>query len=84
MIKLYASYKETLEKRAMGFLMTSWDRKLLRYGELFEREMMDLSVNIRLENALDKGWQILAACFEPLETGLRTELLEKYWPKKTA
>ena len=84
MIKLYASYKETLEKRAMGFLMTAWDRKLLRYGELFEREMMDLSVNIRLENALDKGWQILAACFEPLETGLRTELLEKYWPKKTA
>ncbi|HOF83960.1 MAG TPA: V-type ATP synthase subunit B [Candidatus Aminicenantes bacterium] len=84
MIKLYASYKETLEKRAMGFLMTAWDRKLLRYGELFEREMMDLSVNIRLENALDKGWQILAACFEPLETGLRTELLEKYWPKRTA
>jgi V/A-type H+/Na+-transporting ATPase subunit B len=84
MIKLYASYKETLEKRAMGFLMTSWDKKLLRYGEMFERGMMDLSVNIPLEAALDKGWRILADCFEPRETGLRTALCEKYWPNKTA
>ena len=83
MIKLYASYKETLEKRAMGFLMTPWDKKLLRYGGLFEHEMMDLSVNIPLEAALDKGWRILADCFEPQETGLRTNLLDKYWPAKT-
>ena len=68
MIKLYAAYKETLEKKSMGFQMTDWDQKLLKYGEIFEREMMDLSVNIPLEAALDKGWQILAACFAPEET----------------
>jgi V/A-type H+-transporting ATPase subunit B len=84
MIKLYASYKDTLEKKSMGFQMTAWDSKLLRYGELFEREMMDLSVNIPLEAALDKGWEMLASCFEPRETGLRTELIEKFWPRKTA
>ncbi|MBL8968278.1 MAG: V-type ATP synthase subunit B, partial [Spirochaetaceae bacterium] len=84
MIKLYASYKDTLEKKSMGFQMSAWDKKLLRYGEAFEREMMDLSVNIPLEKALDKGWEILADCFEPRETGLRTELIEKFWPKKTA
>ncbi len=84
MIKLYASYKDTLEKKAMGFQMSSWDAKLLKYGELFEQEMMDLSVNIPLEGALDKGWEILASCFDPQETGLRTELAEKYWPKARA
>ena len=56
----------------MGFRMSDWDQKLLKYGELFEREMMDLSVNIPLEQALDRGWQILAECFTPEETGLRT------------
>jgi V/A-type H+-transporting ATPase subunit B len=81
MIKLYSSYKDTLEKRAMGFIMSSWDNKLLKYGEQFEREMMDLSVNIPLERALDLGWEILAASFSPEETGLRTELIEKFWPK---
>ncbi len=84
MIKLYASYKDTLEKKAMGFQMSNWDAKLLKYGELFEQEMMDLSVNIPLEGALDKGWEILASCFDPQETGLRTELAEKYWPKARA
>jgi len=82
MIKLFSAYRDTLEKKSMGFQMTAWDRKLLKYGELFEREMMDLSVNIPLEKALDKGWDILADCFEPQETGLQTKLTDKFWPKK--
>ncbi len=82
MIKLYASYKETLEKKAMGFRMSDWDDKLLKYGVMFEEELMALSVNIPLEQALDKGWNILAECFTPEETGLRTGLLEKFWPGK--
>ena len=81
MIKLYSSYKDTLEKRSMGFIMTQWDEKLLKYGEQFETRMMDLSVNIPLEKALDLGWEILAACFNPEETGLRTELISQFWPK---
>lgn len=80
MIKLFAAYRDTLEKKSMGFQMTAWDRKLLKYGELFESRMMDLSVNIPLEKALDEGWEILASCFEPRETGLRTDLIQKFWP----
>ncbi|HSL87562.1 MAG TPA: hypothetical protein VK861_11545, partial [Bacteroidales bacterium] len=83
MIKLYAAFKESLEKKSMGFKMSEWDQKLLTYGLLFEREMMDLSVNIPLEAALDKGWEILAASFEPEETGLKSELVATYWPKRT-
>jgi V/A-type H+-transporting ATPase subunit B len=84
MIKLYSSYRDTLEKKAMGFIMTPWDGKLLKYGESFERQMMDLSVNIPLERALDLGWEILADCFSPEETGLRTELIDKFWPGEKA
>jgi V/A-type H+-transporting ATPase subunit B len=82
MIKLYSAYKDTLEKKAMGFIMTEWDDKLLKYGNEFEHEMMDPSVNIPLERALDLGWEILSDCFSPEETGLRTELIDKFWPKK--
>ncbi|MBN1695989.1 MAG: V-type ATP synthase subunit B [Spirochaetales bacterium] len=80
MIKLYALYKETLEKKAMGFRMSEWDTKLLSYGRLFEEKLMDLKVNISLEKALDRGWEILAECFTPEETGLRTELTAAFWP----
>jgi V/A-type H+-transporting ATPase subunit B len=82
MIQLFANYRETLEKRSMGFQMSAWDRKLLEYGSLFEKEMMSLKVNIPLEKALDRGWGILAGCFTPEETGIKKSLIDKYWPKR--
>lgn len=82
LIQLYAQYNETEEKRAMGFRMSEWDKKLLKYGKLFEASMMDLSVNISLEDALDKGWEILAECFTPEETRMKTDLIKQFWPKE--
>lgn len=82
MIKLYAAYKDTIEKKSMGFMMSDWDEKLLKYGQLFESELMDLSVNISLEDALDLGWKILSQCFEKNETGLKSELIGQYWPEE--
>ena len=81
MIKLYAQYKETVEKQSMGFKMSAWDQKLLKYGAKFESGMMDLSVNIPLEEALDLGWRILAECFEKGEVGIPSKLSDKFWPK---
>jgi V/A-type H+-transporting ATPase subunit B len=80
-IQLYALCRETREKRDMGFEMSAWDQKLLRYGDLFEDQIMDLSVNIPLFEALDRCWAILADCFEPAETGIRRNLIEEHWPK---
>ncbi len=81
MIQLFAQYRATLEKQSMGFRMSPWDGKLLRYGERFEQEMMDLSVNIPLEEALDLGWRILADSFDPVETGIRSQMIERFWPR---
>ncbi len=82
MIQLFADYRETVEKRSMGFQMSAWDKKLLIYGERFETELMDLSVNTPLEKGLDSGWKILSDIFEPTETGIKESLLKQYWPKK--
>ena len=82
-IQLYALCRESREKRDMGFEMSAWDRKLLQYGDRFEKQIMDLRVNIPLEEALDRCWTILAACFEPAETGIRRAIVEKHWPKGT-
>jgi V/A-type H+/Na+-transporting ATPase subunit B len=79
MIQLFADYRDTVEKQSMGFQMSAWDKKLLAYGKLFEKQMMSLDVNISLEDALDRGWQIMAECFTPEETGIKKSLIEKYW-----
>ena len=80
MIRMYSSHKETLEKKNMGFAMSRWDEKLLKYGQLFENKLMDLSVNLSLEEALDLGWKILAECFEKDETGIKSDLTDEFWP----
>ncbi len=82
MIRLYSSYKETSEKKNMGFSMSRWDEKLLKYGVLFENKLMSLSVNLSLEEALDLGWEILADCFEKQETGIKSDLIDEFWPVK--
>jgi len=81
MIKLYSSYKDSMEKQSMGFQMSDWDEKLLKYGKLFESSMMDLTVNIPLEQALDQGWEILSQCFLPEETGMKSSLVDQFWPE---
>lgn len=81
-IQLYSQSRETREKHAMGFEMSEWDGKLLKYGEEFEKEIMDFSVNISLFEGLDKCWNILAKYFKPRETGIKSELCNKFWPKK--
>jgi len=64
----------------MGFEMSPWDRKLLKYGLLFERRIMDLSIHVPLFAALDRCWEILAECFNPAETGIRRAIVERHWP----
>ncbi len=81
-IQLYALCRESREKRDMGFEMSEWDERLLRYGVLFEDRIMDLAVNISLFEALDRCWDILAECFEPAETGIRSSIIDAHWPVK--
>ena len=82
MIRLYADSKKARERQSMGFRLSRWDEKLLRYSFLFEEKMMNLEVNLALEDALDLGWLILAECFELEEIGVKKQISDKYWPRE--
>lgn len=82
MIRLYADSKKARERQAMGFRISRWDEKLLRYSFLFEERMMNLEVNLPIEKALDLGWLTLAECFDLEETGIKKQIADKYWPRE--
>jgi V/A-type H+-transporting ATPase subunit B len=82
MIRLYADSKKARERQAMGFRLSRWDEKLLRYSFLFEQRMMNLQVNLALEEALDLGWLTMAECFELEEIGVKKQISDKYWPRE--
>jgi len=83
-IQLYAGCRESREKRDMGFEVSDWDERLMKYGVLFEDRILDLQVNIGLEEALDTCWEIFAECFRPEEIGVRRNIIEGHWPKELA
>ena len=82
MIRLYARAIESKKKISMGFEKTATDEKNLRYSDLFEARFMDLpEEKITLQEALDLGWETMAACFDPQEVGIKKDILDKYWPQ---
>jgi V/A-type H+-transporting ATPase subunit B len=81
-IRLYAGARDAQQKQAMAFELSDYDRKLIRFGDLFRRRFMDINVDLPLEAALDLAWQTLAECFEPQELLMKQELIDKYFPEK--
>lgn len=81
MIRLYSEATSAQQKQVMAFELTEFDKKLLRFGELFRQRFMNIEVSITLNNALDLSWQTLAECFKPQELLMKSALIDKYFPK---
>jgi V/A-type H+-transporting ATPase subunit B len=84
MIRMYAGARDARRKQAMAFELSAFDRKLLRFGELFRERFMDIRVSMPLEAALDLCWQTLGECFEPEELLIKQSLVDRYLPKNRA
>lgn len=80
MIRFYSGANEAEQKQAMAFELSDFDRKLLKFGQLFRERFMDINVSITLEQALDLSWQTLAECFEADELLMKQALVDKYFP----
>lgn len=84
MIRFYSGAKEAQQKQAMAFDLSAFDKKLIKFGGLFEQRFMGLEVSMPLEQALDLSWQTLAECFDPEELLMKQALVDKYFPKPAA
>jgi len=79
MIRFYSQGKEAETKQAMAFDLSPFDQKTLRFKELFVQRFMDISVKMRLNDALDLCWQTLAGCFEANELLMKQDLVDRYY-----
>lgn len=84
MIRFYAGAQEAERKKAMAFELTEFDEKLLKFGALFRKRFMEISVSMPLNAALDLCWQTLAECFRPDELLMKKALVDKYYPARAA
>jgi V/A-type H+-transporting ATPase subunit B len=84
MIRLFAGARDAQRKQAMAFDLSEFDRRLIKFGELFKVRFMDLGVALPLEDALDLGWKTMAECFSPEELLVRQNLIDEYYPRESA
>ena len=82
MVRFYAAARDAEQKQAMSFDLTEYDRRLLKFGDLFQQRFMDIRVTMPLEEALDLCWQTLAECFAPRELLMKESLVAKYYPQQ--
>jgi len=82
MVRFYSEARDAEQKQAMAFELSAFDHKLLKFGKLFRDRFMDIKVSMPLEEALDRGWETLAECFEPHELLMKQELVDKYFPRE--
>ncbi len=81
MIRFYSAANEAEQKQAMAFELSSYDQKLLQFGQLFRERFMDINVSLALDDALDLCWQTLAECFDETELLMKQVLIDKYFPQ---
>lgn len=81
-VKLYKKFIEIKEQLSMGFKIDNNDRKFIEFGELLEKDLLSFEVQLSLEDALDRLWEITGTCFTPQQTGIPDKILKKFWPTK--
>ena len=83
MIRYYSEGVEAEQKQAMAFDLSPFDMKLLKFSKKFRSQFMRLDIAMKLEDALDACWHLLAECFLKDEVVIKKDLKDKYWPELT-
>jgi V/A-type H+-transporting ATPase subunit B len=81
MIRLYAAAQEAVQKQAMSFELSDFDKRLLAFGKAFRERFMDISISMSLESALDCGWETMAEFFSADELLMKQQLIDRYYPR---
>ena len=78
-IRLYADAAETRIKKENGFELTDYDIRTLAYARDYTAELLSIDVQMDMDEMLNKAWQLISKHFQPDETGIRQELVDRYW-----
>ena len=80
MIRLYSDALEAQRKQSMAFDLSDYDKRLIEFGHQFRQEFMRIDINLPLESALDRCWELMAKYFKDSELHIKSSIIKKYLP----
>ena len=79
-VRLYADAQNAKTKLENGFDLSDYDLRCLDYAKEYATRLLAIDVNIKIDEMLDTAWELFAKYFTKAETGIKQELIDRYWP----
>ncbi|MBO4446678.1 MAG: V-type ATP synthase subunit B [Bacteroidales bacterium] len=80
-VRLFADAQNAKTKLENGFDLSDYDLRCLDYAKDYATRLLSIDVNIKIDEMLDTAWELFARYFSPAETGIKQNLIDRYWPE---
>ena len=78
-VRLYSDAQNAKTKLENGFDLSDYDLRCLDYAKAYATRLLAIDVNIKIDQMLDTAWELFGTYFTKAETGIKQELIDKYW-----
>lgn len=81
-IRLYADAANAKTKIENGFDLTDYDKRTIDYAKEYSEKLLAIDINVGIEEMINTAWDLFNKYFSAAETGIKSELIEKYGKSK--
>ncbi len=84
LVRLYSDAANAKMKKENGFDLTEYDERTLKFSSEYSEKLLAIDINIKIEEMLETGWELMGKYFTPAEVGVKEDLVNKYgkWANK--
>ena len=78
LVRLYSDAANAKMKKENGFDLTEYDERCLKFSNEYSERLLAIDINIKIDEMLETGWELMAKYFIKAEVGVKDSLVEKY------
>lgn len=78
LVRLYSDAANAKMKKENGFDLTEYDERCLKFANEYSERLLAIDINIKIDEMLETGWELMAKYFSKAEVGVKDSLVEKY------
>ncbi|MEI0604171.1 V-type ATP synthase subunit B [Brachyspira alvinipulli] len=78
LVRLYSDAANAKMKKENGFDLTEYDERCLKYAAEYSERLLAIDINIKIDEMLETGWELMGKYFSKAEVGVKESLVEKY------
>ena len=78
LVRLYSDAANAKMKKENGFDLTEYDERCLKLSNEYSERLLAIDINIKIDEMLETGWELMAKYFSKAEVGVKDSLVEKY------